>query len=120
MTFCVANISRYKTVSLVAKMSDAIMAVPQATIATYFVSIGPYVDAIRADKGGTSSGHFCHSLRIWAIGWFSRTQRDTVTVKFESRYMVLAEVLNVLRILPQLKVFMILPIDYGIGAHKGY
>ena len=47
-----------------------------------------------------------------------RTQRLTATPKSESEYVALAEIVNELRFLRQMKAFMIPPIDYNIRVHE--
>ena len=49
-----------------------------------------------------------------AIRWFSRAQRITATTTSESEYVALAEIVNELRFLRQVKAFMVPPIDYNI------
>ena len=49
-----------------------------------------------------------------AIRWFSRAQRITATATSESEYVALAEIVNELRFLRQVKAFMLPPIDYNI------
>ena len=53
-----------------------------------------------------------------AISWFSRAQRITATVTSESEYVALAEIVNELRFLRQVKAFMVPPIDYNIRLHE--
>ena len=54
-----------------------------------------------------------------AISWFSRAQRVTVTATSESEYVALAEIVNELRFLRQVKAFMVPPINYNIRVHEG-
>ena len=49
-----------------------------------------------------------------AIRWFSRAQRITATATSESEYVALAEIVNELRFLRQVKALMLPPIDYNI------
>ena len=53
-----------------------------------------------------------------AISWFSRAQRVTATATFESKYVALAEIVNDLRFLRQVKEFMVPPVDYSIRVHE--
>ena len=53
-----------------------------------------------------------------AVSWFSRAQRITATATSESEYVALAEVVNELRFLRQVKAFMVPPIDYNIRVHE--
>ncbi|CAN0306497.1 unnamed protein product [Ascophyllum nodosum] len=52
-----------------------------------------------------------------AVSWFSRAQRITATAT-SSEYVALAEVVNELRFLRQVKAFMVPPIDYNIRVHE--
>ena len=52
------------------------------------------------------------------ISWFSRAQKITATATSESEYVALAEIVNELRFLRQVKVFMVPPIDYNIRVHE--
>ena len=51
------------------------------------------------------------------ISWFSRAQR-TATVTSESEYVALAEIVNELRFLRQVKAFIVPPIEYNIRVHE--
>ena len=53
-----------------------------------------------------------------AVSWFSRAQRIIATATSESEYVALAEVVNELRFLRQVKAFMVPPIDYNIRVHE--
>ena len=53
-----------------------------------------------------------------AISWFSRAQRITATATSESDYVALAEIVNELRFLRQVKAFMVPPSDYNIRVHE--
>ena len=53
-----------------------------------------------------------------AISCFSRAQIITATVTSESEYVALAEIVNKLRFLRQVKAFMVPPIDYNIRVHE--
>ena len=53
-----------------------------------------------------------------AISWFSRVQRITATATSESEYVALAENVNELRFLRQVKAFMVPRIDYNIRIHE--
>ena len=53
-----------------------------------------------------------------AISWFSRAQRITATATSESEYVALAEIVNELRFLRQVKVFTVPPIDYNIRVQE--
>ena len=53
-----------------------------------------------------------------AITWFWRAQRITATATSESEYVALAEIVNELRFLRQVKAFMVLPIDYNTRVHE--
>ena len=48
----------------------------------------------------------------------SRAQRITARATSESEYVALAEVVNELRFLRQVKAFMVPPIDYNIRVHE--
>ena len=53
-----------------------------------------------------------------AISWFSRAQKVTVATSSESEYVALAEVVNELRFLRQVKGFLTPPIDDNIIIRK--
>ena len=53
-----------------------------------------------------------------AISWFSLGQRITATATSESEYVALAEIVNELRFLRQVKAFMVPPIDCNINIHE--
>ena len=53
-----------------------------------------------------------------AISWFSRAQRVTAAATSESEYVALAEVVNELRFLRQVKAFMMPPLDLNIYIHE--
>ena len=53
-----------------------------------------------------------------AISWFSRAQKITATATSELEYVTLAEIVNELRFLRQVKAFMVPPIDYNIRVHE--
>ena len=52
------------------------------------------------------------------ITWFWRAQRITATTTPESEYEALAEIVNELRFLRQVRAFMVPPIDYNIRVHE--
>ena len=49
-----------------------------------------------------------------AISWFSRVQKVTAAASFEPEYVALAEVVNELRFLRQVKDFLTSPINDNI------
>ena len=53
-----------------------------------------------------------------AISWFSRAQRITATATSESEYVALAEVVNELRFLRQVKAFMVHFYNDSIDLHR--
>ena len=57
-------------------------------------------------------------LGEWAISWLSRAQRIITTATSESKYVALAEIVNELRFLRQVKAFMVPPIDYNIRVRE--
>ena len=57
-------------------------------------------------------------LGEWAISWLSRAQRIIATATSESKYVALAEIVNELRFLRQVKAFMVPPIDYNIRVRE--
>ena len=68
----------------------------------------PCPDTRRSVSGGAMM------LGGGAISWFSRAQRITATATSELEYVALAEIVNELRFLRQVKAFMVPPIDYNI------
>ena len=53
-----------------------------------------------------------------AVSLLLRTQSITATPKSVSEYVALAEIVNKLRFLWQMKAFMVPPIDYNIRVHE--
>ena len=53
-----------------------------------------------------------------AISWFSRVQKVTAAASSESEYVALAEMVNELRFLRQVKEFMTPPIDVAIELYE--
>ena len=53
-----------------------------------------------------------------AISWFSRAQRVSSTATSESKYVAVAEIVNELRFLRQVKAFMVPPTDYNIRVRE--
>ena len=76
------------------------------------VDHAPCPDTRRSVSGGAVM------LGGGAISWFLRAQRLTATATSESEYVALAEIVNKLRFLRQMKAFMVPPIDYNIRVHE--
>ena len=77
------------------------------------MKLSEWVDADHASCSDTrrSVSRGAVMLGEAAIIWFSRAQRIIATATSESEYLTLAEIVNDLRFLRQVKSFMVPPID---------